>query len=177
MSPLLTCRECGKGVSSEAPACPHCGVPRPAAAERNSRPPWIGMLFVLLMTGLVLWGASRAGRGQRSGSRPVQQGDGGAVPQESATLTGCDFQLADDPLSMASGAVATVNLWNSVEGEGIVATARGLDESEPRGTPGWCVGEAVSVLDERVDHRGRRRLLVRTGSGGEGWVTDFFVLR
>lgn len=27
---MATCRECGGGVSSEAPACPHCGVPSPA---------------------------------------------------------------------------------------------------------------------------------------------------
>lgn len=26
---LMYCRECGKQVSSEAPACPHCGVPQP----------------------------------------------------------------------------------------------------------------------------------------------------
>lgn len=25
----MYCRECGKQVSSEAPACPHCGVPQP----------------------------------------------------------------------------------------------------------------------------------------------------
>ena len=27
--PLRECRECGKEVSSLAPACPHCGVPSP----------------------------------------------------------------------------------------------------------------------------------------------------
>jgi len=26
---LMFCRECGKQVSSEAPACPHCGAPQP----------------------------------------------------------------------------------------------------------------------------------------------------
>ena len=26
---LMYCRECGQQVSSEAPTCPHCGVPRP----------------------------------------------------------------------------------------------------------------------------------------------------
>jgi membrane protein YdbS with pleckstrin-like domain len=28
--PLIECRECGRRVSTEASACPHCGVPRPA---------------------------------------------------------------------------------------------------------------------------------------------------
>lgn len=26
---LMYCRECGRQVSSEAPICPHCGVPHP----------------------------------------------------------------------------------------------------------------------------------------------------
>ena len=29
---LAPCRECGRDVSTEAAACPHCGVPRPTAA-------------------------------------------------------------------------------------------------------------------------------------------------
>ena len=31
--PLRECRECGKEVSSLAPACPHCGVPSSALAK------------------------------------------------------------------------------------------------------------------------------------------------
>ncbi len=29
---LVPCRECGQQVSTEAPACPHCGVPQPVPA-------------------------------------------------------------------------------------------------------------------------------------------------
>lgn len=32
---LMFCRECGKQVSSEAPSCPHCGVPRPVLTEED----------------------------------------------------------------------------------------------------------------------------------------------
>ena len=32
---LQPCRECGESVSTEAPACPHCGVPKPAGATRQ----------------------------------------------------------------------------------------------------------------------------------------------
>ena len=39
--PLAPCRECGREVSSEAAACPHCGVPRPTAS-RSSPPPGSG---------------------------------------------------------------------------------------------------------------------------------------
>lgn len=37
---LMYCRECGKQVSSEAPACPHCGVPQPVyrAAPQSGFP-------------------------------------------------------------------------------------------------------------------------------------------
>ena len=31
--PLAQCRECAKEVSTEAPTCPHCGVPRPTASS------------------------------------------------------------------------------------------------------------------------------------------------
>jgi len=30
---LAACRECAKEVSTEAPVCPHCGVPQPCAAR------------------------------------------------------------------------------------------------------------------------------------------------
>lgn len=36
---LLACRECGKQISSEAPACPHCGAPRAIAAPPPPSPP------------------------------------------------------------------------------------------------------------------------------------------
>ena len=32
---LIKCRECGNEVSSEAPACPHCGIPVPAGRVRR----------------------------------------------------------------------------------------------------------------------------------------------
>lgn len=32
---LSPCRECGQPVSSEAPACPHCGVPEPSQARHE----------------------------------------------------------------------------------------------------------------------------------------------
>ena len=54
---LTICRECGKGVSTEAPACPHCGVLSPARATQDRKrqrdvPLWVvvfvGILLVLL---------------------------------------------------------------------------------------------------------------------------------
>ena len=35
---LKPCRECGKQVSTEATACPNCGVPKPTRAPRAARP-------------------------------------------------------------------------------------------------------------------------------------------
>ena len=36
--PLQPCRECGQQVSTEAPACPHCGVPQPTRASSPASP-------------------------------------------------------------------------------------------------------------------------------------------
>lgn len=35
---LMYCRECGNQVSSEAPTCPHCGVPRPVILPEVVQP-------------------------------------------------------------------------------------------------------------------------------------------
>lgn len=42
---LAACRECGQGVSTEAPSCPNCGAPEPtrrppAPAQPSARPAW-----------------------------------------------------------------------------------------------------------------------------------------
>ncbi len=34
---LAACRECGQKVSTEAPSCPHCGVPSPVMTERQRK--------------------------------------------------------------------------------------------------------------------------------------------
>lgn len=36
---LKPCRECKKPVSTEAPSCPHCGVPTPVAASSSKKDP------------------------------------------------------------------------------------------------------------------------------------------
>lgn len=36
---LVRCRECGRDVSTEAIACPHCGVPSPAQPASRDHPP------------------------------------------------------------------------------------------------------------------------------------------
>jgi hypothetical protein len=36
---LAPCRECGREVSTEAPSCPSCGVPRPTGAPVADPPP------------------------------------------------------------------------------------------------------------------------------------------
>lgn len=37
--PLKSCRECGQDVSTEATACPHCGVPEPMKEQSGDRVP------------------------------------------------------------------------------------------------------------------------------------------
>ena len=95
---------------------------------------------------------------------------------ERVALSGCDMDLAANPANMAAQVVAVINIWETANGGPIVGQARGIDQSERIGTPGWCVGELISVLQRQVDDSGRRRVQIRTRSGLEGWVTEFFLL-
>ena len=108
---------------------------------------------------------------------PSQRSDRAQGPAPvQAALTGCDIDLVTNIPRMVGAAVPRINLWQSADGGQVVGDARGLDASEPTGSPRWCVGELVTILSRTTDARGRRRLLVRTRSGLRGWVTDFFVL-
>jgi hypothetical protein len=40
---LIPCRECGKDISTEAAACPHCGAPSPAPSVAPPTAPKKGM--------------------------------------------------------------------------------------------------------------------------------------
>ena len=90
--------------------------------------------------------------------------------QQRAVITGCDFDV------FPVVAVERVNLWATAENGRIVGSARGVNPSERRGSPAWCSGEVVTVLERRTDSNGRRRVRVRTISGLEGWVTDHFLI-
>ena len=113
--------------------------------------------------------------------QPVPPERAVATPSETTSerlaLTGCDMDLAANIPEMALQALPTINLWETIENGRVVGQARGLDTSQPRGTPAWCVGEVVTVLSRGTDSNGRRRVRVRTQSGLVGWVTDFFVLQ
>ena len=61
---LTTCPDCGREVSSSAPACPHCGRPNapvlavpsaPAAAASAEQTLWRGTPSWLLVLGKVIW--------------------------------------------------------------------------------------------------------------------------
>lgn len=79
-------------------------------------------------------------------------------------------------MAIAGFILFILNIWETPNGGRIVGQARGIDQSERIGTPGWCVGELVSVLQREVDDSGRRRVKIRTASGLEGWITEFFLL-
>lgn len=56
---LGKCPDCLNQVSTEAPACPHCGRPiavarRPAKTARRGIPPWLIVLGVLVAGGAVM---------------------------------------------------------------------------------------------------------------------------
>lgn len=60
---LKPCKECGKEISDQADACPHCGYKKPAAALSNENSPnksmgcgaIIGYLFAFFMVILIFF--------------------------------------------------------------------------------------------------------------------------
>lgn len=85
---MTHCRECGKDISDQASACPHCGAPRVAAAQpaaiapRRSTNPWmiigwivLALILLPLATCMVMVGvgSSRMAdqRAQAEASNPV----------------------------------------------------------------------------------------------------------
>jgi hypothetical protein len=91
---LMYCRECGKQVSSEAPSCPHCGVPNPTGntagvwpdPPRQQAPPppapkkqpgcfGVGCLGVIVI-GIIgaIAGGDSAGSGASSPTEPHSAG-------------------------------------------------------------------------------------------------------
>ena len=60
--PLIKCPSCDKDVSSEAPACPHCGHPiRPTTIQKTSKK-WKGLKLLSVLT--VIIGIALASTGQ-----------------------------------------------------------------------------------------------------------------
>lgn len=57
---LTNCSECGRSVSSEATACPHCG--HPLKKEKGKSAPFVsrpaGCVLQLVAGGLLLWAAT-----------------------------------------------------------------------------------------------------------------------
>jgi predicted nucleic acid-binding Zn ribbon protein len=46
---LVTCQECGKDVSSEAAACPHCGYSRKPQVKKKKRFRWSVILITVIL--------------------------------------------------------------------------------------------------------------------------------
>jgi RNA polymerase subunit RPABC4/transcription elongation factor Spt4 len=67
---LAPCRECQREISTEATACPHCGVPRPAVRDAKASRRWMLWTIVLGIIGLSIVGVVRSGPTLRSGGTP-----------------------------------------------------------------------------------------------------------
>ena len=98
---LTECRECGKQVSNDAKACPHCGTPSPAKKKGMSR-----------ITKTLLWILAIGVFGNviaplTAKKDPPSVGANVATPSASAT------KIANDELCYKRGAsIATVFLAN-----------------------------------------------------------------
>jgi len=73
---IIKCRECKQAVSSEAAACPHCGISVPAGGyRRRSSAPLVVGILVLTVAGVVILALLIGGRRARSAasSAPAPQ--------------------------------------------------------------------------------------------------------
>lgn len=63
---MTTCRECEGALSSEAPACPHCGAPndQPTATSGDGRPPKLWLIAAALLVGVLGLGWAVFGGGE-----------------------------------------------------------------------------------------------------------------
>lgn len=76
---MTTCRECGKGVSSEARTCPSCGVKAPARRVKRVSAP-VATLAIIGVLAFVGWAAQQ---------RPVQNpAEAGAADSARVALFG-----------------------------------------------------------------------------------------
>ncbi len=51
---MVSCKECGKGISSKAPVCPHCGAPQ---AKKRDAVSSIARIFLIIFVGVPIVGA------------------------------------------------------------------------------------------------------------------------
>ena len=98
---LTECRECGKQVSTDAKACPHCGTPDPARKKGMSK---IAKTFLWILAIGIFGNVITPLIGKKD---PVSVGASVATPAAPAT------EIANDELCYKRGAsIATVFLAN-----------------------------------------------------------------
>jgi hypothetical protein len=101
---LTTCRECGKQLSDQASACPHCGAP---AAKAIPAPPLmkkhfsVGWLVLWLLIAFVVFSCSRAINGDDSeASLPVSTSTATPAPERPSEAERASWVKAVDDESL-----------------------------------------------------------------------------
>jgi hypothetical protein len=115
---ITSCRECGKDVSTQAKACPNCGIEKPG----RKKPPPKGMLFAILagLVAIVVIGIGfepdappREPRSQQPGVERVGEAEAARLWQDVTTTSG--VHVAD---CIVGGDICTIlitpALWNQM---------------------------------------------------------------
>lgn len=106
---LMKCRECGKEVSTEAKACPHCGVASP------TKKPAAGCFSVVVGAALLLWALSSIFGGSHSAKSSAPQiASGSSAPAAAAAdrpMSTCE-ETSDDVKAASSSMVS----WSDTAG-------------------------------------------------------------
>jgi hypothetical protein len=75
---LKRCRECGKEVSTEAAACPHCGATNPTGAKKSDASPTIGCAGCLGLIVIIIVVSSIGSGGSGASSVREEHSEAGA---------------------------------------------------------------------------------------------------
>jgi hypothetical protein len=73
---IKACRECGKQVSTEAKACPHCGAAAPTGPSVGQQAASIGCLTLVVAVGALVWIGSQSDTSEKNAERRIDSRTG-----------------------------------------------------------------------------------------------------
>src|ERR1035441_9111256 len=111
---LVTCRECGQGISTDSAACPHCGKPTKAKGMGGCSMAFVIlgglMLFVMLLGWLVAAvGPAIFGVPRTSGAKPASVGTVSPAAPDPRVTAIANVKLAFTWYTEAYGSIMFAN--------------------------------------------------------------------
>ena len=152
---MTTCKECGKQVSTEAKACPHCGAAAPARKKaKGGIGKWLLVVFAI---GVVVAVLPKQDKAKASASAP-QRTQAAPVPDtpKKVEVTATEEKKADEVTDKQRAALAALKL-NDPDPKVRLDAAKALSESaEAPQRKSWDAQtvEDAKLLRGCLEHRG-----------------------